>query len=59
MDEILEILEDNARISIKDLAKLTGKKEKDIQKTITSLEKKGVIVKYKTAINKDLLKLKI
>lgn len=56
MDEILEILEDNARISIKDLVKLTGKKEKDIQKTITKLQKQGVIVKYKTVINKDLLK---
>ena len=56
MDQILEILENNARISIKDLAKLTRKKEKDIEKTIKSLEKKGVIVKYKTVINKDLAK---
>lgn len=56
MEEILEILEDNARISVEDLAKLTGKKTGDIQRTIKNLEKKGVIVKFKTVINKDLLK---
>ena len=56
MEEILDILENNARISNKDLAKLTKKKEKDIQQTIKKLEKNGVIVKYKTVINKDLLK---
>ncbi|MBN2120574.1 MAG: Lrp/AsnC family transcriptional regulator [Candidatus Omnitrophica bacterium] len=56
MKEILEILENNARISTKDLAKLTKKKEKDVVKEIKNLEKKGVIVKYKTVINKDLAK---
>jgi len=56
MERILEILEDNARISVTDLAKLTGKKTKDIQRSIKNLEKKGVIVKFKTVINKDLLK---
>lgn len=55
MEEILEILENNARISFEDLAKLTGKKEEEIKKAVSKLEKKGVIVKYKTVINKDLL----
>ena len=56
MDRILEILEDNARISIKDLAKLTGKKQKEVEKHIKKLERKGIIVKYKTIINEALTK---
>ncbi|MBN3041093.1 MAG: Lrp/AsnC family transcriptional regulator [Candidatus Omnitrophica bacterium] len=53
MEDILEILESNARISLKDLAKLTGKGEKEIEKAIKNYEKKGTIVKYKTLINKS------
>ena len=56
MDQILEILEGNARISNKDLAKLTKKKESDVAKTIKKLEKQGVIVKYKTVVNRDLVR---
>ena len=51
MDDILEILEGNARISLEDLQKLTGKSKKDIERAIKNYEKKGVIVKYKTIIN--------
>lgn len=53
MSDILEILESNARISLEDLQKLTGKSKKDIERTMKSYEKKGVIVKYKTIINKQ------
>ncbi|MFA5270956.1 MAG: Lrp/AsnC family transcriptional regulator [Candidatus Omnitrophota bacterium] len=56
MEEILEILEGNARVSAEEIAKLTGKNKKDIEKTIKEYEKKGVIVKYKTVINKAKLK---
>lgn len=56
MDEILEILETNARVSLEDLAKLTGKSKKEIDKAIKSYEKKGIIVKYKTVINKERIK---
>ncbi len=56
MEDILEVLENNARVSLKDLAKLTGKKEKEVEKEIKKLEKKGVIVKYKALINKNLIK---
>jgi len=52
MDDLLEILENNARISLEDLQKLTGKSKKDIEKAMKNYEKKGVIVKYKTIINK-------
>ncbi len=51
MDDVLEILESNARISLEDLEKLTGKSKKDIERAIRNYEKKGVIVKYKTIIN--------
>ncbi|MBU2102549.1 MAG: Lrp/AsnC family transcriptional regulator [Candidatus Omnitrophota bacterium] len=56
MDDMLEILESNARVSLEDLAKLTGKNKKDIEKEIKAYEKKGIIVKYKTVINKEKLK---
>ncbi len=53
MDDVLEILESNARISLEDLQKLTGKSKKDIERAMKNYEKKGVIVKYKTIINKQ------
>lgn len=56
MEDILEILEDNARVSMDDLAKLTGKDKKDIEYAIKAYEKKGIILKYKTVINKDKIK---
>jgi len=55
MNDILEILEDNARISESDLAKLTNKSKKEVSAEMKKLEKKGVIVKYKTVINKAKL----
>jgi DNA-binding Lrp family transcriptional regulator len=56
MDEILEILEENARVSLEDLEKLTGKNKKEIERIIKNYEKKGVIVKYKTIINKEKIR---
>ena len=56
MDEILELLESNARISVEDLKKLTGQSKEKIEKTIKSYEKKGVIVRYKAIINKQKIK---
>ena len=56
MDPILEILEKNARISIEDIAKLTKQKKDAVKNKIKKLEKDGVILKYKTMINKDLVK---
>ncbi len=56
MDDILEILEANARITLEDLQKLTGKSQKDLKKSIKEYEKKGVIVKYKTVINRQKIK---
>ena len=56
MDDILEILETNARISFEDLGKLTGKSEKELKRAVKDYEKKGIIVKYKTVINRQKIK---
>jgi len=55
MDDILEILESNARTSLEDLAKLTKHKLKDVKRIIKQYEKRGIIVKYRTMINKERL----
>lgn len=56
MDEILEILSGDARISAGEIAKLTGKSADSVTKTIKKYEKSGAIVKYKTVINHDLVR---
>ncbi|MCF7908361.1 MAG: Lrp/AsnC family transcriptional regulator [Candidatus Omnitrophica bacterium] len=56
MDDILEILESNARITLEELQKLTGKSKQELSKAIKSYEKKGVIVNYKTVINRQKIK---
>jgi len=56
MDEILEILENNSKVSLQDLEKLTGKSQKEINRAIKDYEKKGVIVKYKAVINRQKIK---
>ena len=55
MDDILEILESNARASFEDLAKLTRSNVKDVKRIVKQYEKKGIIVRYKTIINKEKL----
>lgn len=56
MDEILEILANDARITPQEIAKLTGKNVAAVKKAISQYEKDGIIVKYKTVINQDLAK---
>lgn len=55
MDEILEILSSDARISVNEIAKLTGKSADKVKSAIKKYEQDGVIVKYKTIINRDLV----
>lgn len=55
MDEILQVLEKDARRTPKEVAKLTGQDEAEVKKTIAKYEKEGVIVQYRTVVNKDLL----
>jgi len=56
MNQILEILEKDARTSPEDIAKMLKKKPQDIRQAIKKLEKEGVILRYKTVVNKDLVK---
>jgi len=55
MDEILEILANDARITADEIAKLTGKSKEAVKKAIKHLEGNGTIVKYKTVINPDMM----
>lgn len=56
MDEILEILADDPRISPAEIAKMTGKSAETVKKAIKQYEKNGTIIKYKTVINYDLVR---
>ncbi|MCD4779862.1 MAG: Lrp/AsnC family transcriptional regulator [Candidatus Omnitrophica bacterium] len=55
MDEILEILSNDARVTPEEISKMTGCSVESIKKAIKKYEKNGVIVKYKTVINPDLV----
>jgi len=53
MDEILEILEKNSRISEEEIALMLGKSVEEVKETIKKLEDENVIVGYNTLINWD------
>ncbi|MEW5758934.1 MAG: Lrp/AsnC family transcriptional regulator [Candidatus Omnitrophota bacterium] len=55
MDEILEVLEKDARRCPEDIARLTKRSTDSVKKAIKKFEKDGVILGYKTIINKDAL----
>ncbi len=55
MDEILEILSKDARLSAEEIAQMTNQNVKTVQKKITDYENEGVIVKYKTILDYDLV----
>ena len=55
MDEILEILSKDARISPEEMAKLTGESVASVKKAITKYEKNGTILKYKAVLNHDMV----
>ena len=56
MDEILEILEKDARMTPEEIAKMLKKKPQGIKEAIKKYEKEGVILKYKAVVNKELVK---
>ncbi len=58
MDEILEILEKDSRISVEEIAKMLKKKPAEVRKKIEQYEKDGIIIAYKTVINRELVKEK-
>ena len=56
MDEILEILEKDARATPEEIAKMTKKDSVKVKQAIKKYEKEGVILKYKAVINKELIR---
>lgn len=56
MDEILEILVNDARLSAEEIADMTGQSVQAVKKAVKKYEKDGIIVKYKTVINQDLVR---
>jgi len=56
MDEILEILEKDARATPEDIAKMLKKKTQSVKEAIRKFEKEGVILKYKAVINRELVR---
>ena len=53
MDKLLNILEEDATLTAAQLATMLGKEEGDIKKMISTYEKNGVILGYKTIIDWD------
>jgi DNA-binding Lrp family transcriptional regulator len=53
MDELLRILEDDARTSVEMIARMTGRTEDQVRDQIAEYERLGVIKNYKTVIDWD------
>jgi DNA-binding Lrp family transcriptional regulator len=56
MNEILEILEKDARTTPEEIARMLRMKPQAVRREIKKMEKDGVILKYKTLINKELVR---
>lgn len=52
-EEILNLLRDNARISVEDISAMTKKSEEEVQAIIRKLENDGVIMKYAAIVNPE------
>ncbi len=53
MDEILDLLRQNARLSVADIAAMTKKSETEVAAIIKKLEDDGVILKYVAIVNPE------
>lgn len=53
MDEILEIIEEDARTTPEKIAEMTGRKVEEVRKKIAQYEKDKVILKYTAIMNKE------
>ena len=56
MDEILEILDKDARTTPEEIAKMLKKDPKAVRSAIKKYEKDGIILKYKTVINREIMR---
>lgn len=52
-NEILEMLENDAKTSVEDMAAMAGASEKDVKRAVEKLENEKVIVKYTAIINRE------
>lgn len=52
-EEILKVLEENARISDREIARMLGIGEDEVKEIISKLESAGVIRKYKAVVNHE------
>ncbi len=57
MDEILEILEKDARTTPEEIARMLNRDPEEVRKKIVEYEEKGIILGYKAVINKEALGL--
>lgn len=55
-DSVLALLTENARYTDEDIAKIVGSSKAEVENAIKSMEKEGLIVKYTTILNRDLIK---
>ena len=53
MNKLLKILENNARLTNKEIAVMLDKSEKEVENDITLLEDTGILKGYKAIIDKD------
>jgi DNA-binding Lrp family transcriptional regulator len=53
MEEILELLRQNARLSVDDIAAMTKKGRDEVARAIKQLEDDGIILQYTAVINQD------
>jgi DNA-binding Lrp family transcriptional regulator len=53
MEEILQLLKDNARLSAEDIAAMTKKTVAEVNQIIKKFEDEGVILKYSAILNPD------
>lgn len=54
--EILEILEKDARTTPEEIAKMLRTQPRVVKDSIRKMEKEGLILKYKTILNKEMLR---
>jgi len=56
MNEILEILEKNSKATPEEIGRMLNMTPRAVKSAIKKLEKDGVILKYKTVINKEIVR---
>ena len=52
-EEILDLLRENARLSVEDISAMTKKSVDDVKKIISELENEGIILKYAAIVNPE------